>query len=83
MTIHIHGTYRAGVIYPSEPLPLLDNSHVELTVVPSDPISPTEAGPSAPKFMPDDLARWISEVGISVGKLPTDFSRADIYEDHD
>jgi hypothetical protein len=39
--------------------------------------------PKAPKFTGDELRELIAKHSVSVGSLPADFSREDIYSDHD
>ena len=39
--------------------------------------------PKSPKLTPEEFDAIISESSISVGSLPPDFSREDIYSDHD
>jgi predicted DNA-binding antitoxin AbrB/MazE fold protein len=90
MSIHVHAMYREGVIYPDQPLSLPENTEVELTVVPvsgrreSQRAASAEARrPAAPRFSAADLAARLNRHAVSVGALPNDFSRADIYRDHD
>ena len=89
MSIHIHGTYKAGVIYPEQPLALPDDTKVELVVTTSPVGEPdtntAERAPSsdAPRISNEELEDRLRRFGVSVGTLPVDFSRADIYDDHD
>jgi hypothetical protein len=39
--------------------------------------------PKAPKFTAEQLDALIEKYSVSVGSLPVDFSREDIYSDHD
>jgi hypothetical protein len=39
--------------------------------------------PPSPRFTADELRERIAKYGVSVGTLPRDFSRDDIYSDHD
>ncbi len=89
MNFHIHGTYRSGVIYPERPLALPDDTKVELVVT----MSPTDepdanaaeraARSDAPNISDEELEDRLRRFGVSVGTLPVDFSRSDIYDDHD
>jgi hypothetical protein len=90
MSIHVHAMYRAGVIYPDQPLSLPENTEVDLTVVPVSGHRGTQSAasaearrPAAPRFSVADLVARLSRYAVSVGALPNDFSRADIYRDHD
>jgi hypothetical protein len=88
MTINVHATYRAGLIHPDVPLNLPDNTPIELTIVASDAqANPLQAAdpPRAisPRITVDELRSILAKHAVSVGTLPVDFSRADIYEDHD
>jgi hypothetical protein len=94
MTIDINATYRDGVIHPDQPLNLPDNTPVHVRVVPKaegflpDPF-PTNREevlairPKSPRFTAEKLQQLIDKYSVAVGSLPEDFSRADIYSDHD
>lgn len=88
MTINVHATYRDGLIHPAVPLNLPDNTPVEVTIVAND--ANTEAlavtdppRPAAPRITVDELRSLLAKHAVTVGTLPVDFSRADIYSDHD
>jgi hypothetical protein len=92
MSIHVHATYKAGVIYPDRPLNLPENSAIDLTVIPVQAPHATspqpdaddeDVRPAAPRFSADELRARLREHAVSVGTLPVHFSRADIYNDHD
>jgi hypothetical protein len=89
MTIHVHATYRAGLIHPDVPLNLPDNTPVDVTVVANgggQTASSQEGDPPravSPRFTSEQLRELIAKHGVSVGTLPIDFSRSDIYSDHD
>lgn len=88
MTINVHATYRDGLIYPAVPLNLPDNTPVEVTVVASNGTvgAPTESDPPrpvAPRITVDELRSLLAKHAVTIGTLPADFSRADIYSDHD
>jgi hypothetical protein len=92
MAIHVHATYRAGAIHPDQPLALPENTEVDVVIV---PIAKTSGGPAAkepdiaairpksPKMTPEEFRALIAKNAVSVGTLPPDFSREDIYSDHD
>jgi hypothetical protein len=85
MSIHVHATYKAGLIYPDQPLGLADNTEVDLTVIPTNGnrgIS-EQRRPIAPRISVEELAARLSRHAVAVGALSPDFSRADIYRDHD
>jgi hypothetical protein len=92
MTIHTHATYRDGAIHPDQPLGLPDNTEVNVVIVPVENQGgkPTEQQldiaaihPKSPKITPEEFDAIISKHSVSVGSLPPDFSREDIYSDHD
>lgn len=90
MTIQVHATYRAGAIHPDQPLALPDNTEVHVVVVPVEGSTKRTAQeeieairPKAPRFTADDLRERIAKSAVQVGSLPPDFSREDIYSDHD
>jgi cell division septation protein DedD len=96
MAIETDGSYRDGAIYPSQPLPLPENTPVRVVVVPKTTASvappspfPTTREeilairPQSPRITPEEFDALIEKYSISVGSLPPDFSRADIYSEHD
>jgi predicted DNA-binding antitoxin AbrB/MazE fold protein len=89
MSIQIHATYRGGVIHPDRPLGLPENTQIDVMVVPINDQNGIEGGnirairPSAPVLSVQDLASRLQRYAISAVSLPTDFSRSDIYRDHD
>jgi hypothetical protein len=92
MTIHVHATYRAGAIHPDQPLELPDNTEVQVTIVPVVATAGEGSGeqvdidairPKAPRFTAQELHERLAKHAVRVGTLPPDFSREDIYSDHD
>jgi hypothetical protein len=90
MTIQVHATYRAGAIHPDQPLALPDNTEVHVVVVPVSDSTKLAAAddieairPKAPRFTADELRQRLAKSAVQVGSLPPDFSREDIYSDHD
>lgn len=90
MSIQFDATYRAGVIHPKQPLNLPENSEVRVVVVPiGEPakrLSDEEVEaprPKAPRFTGEELRERLAKYAVHVGSLPADFSREDIYNDHD
>jgi hypothetical protein len=86
MSIHIHGTYKSGVIYPEQPLALPDDTKISIVVTPTPEQPSAEVPreqPAAPRISREELEERIARYGVSVGSLPPDFSRDDIYSDHD
>ena len=86
MTRIIHAVYESGVLRPLEPLNLAEKKLVTVTIV-----DETQAENEAP-FLPDpaplsddDFERMLDELasGTALPHLPADFSRADVYADHD
>jgi hypothetical protein len=87
MSIDIDATYRDGAIHPNTPLNLPNNTPVHVHVVTkSDGLPPTEEEalrPPAPRISVEELRTRLAKYAVSVQPLPPDFSRADIYSDHD
>ncbi len=89
MSIDIDATYRDGAIHPQTPLNLPDNTPVRVRVVPNPAPFPTTTEeilairPKSPRFTGEELDAILAKHGVSVGSLPADFSREDIYSDHD
>jgi hypothetical protein len=94
MTIDIDATYRDGALHPETPLNLPENTPVRVRVVPkpassaSAPVPKTREEilairPKAPRITPEEFDALIKKHSVSVGSLPVDFSREDIYSDHD
>ncbi|MGD9720084.1 MAG: hypothetical protein AB7O59_02580 [Pirellulales bacterium] len=83
MSSHIRGKYIAGVIHPDQPLDLPENSQVEFLVLSSGVRNGATARVAAPRFTAEQLRDRIASHSVSIGTLPVDFSRADIYQDHD
>ncbi len=84
----IQATYRDGAFYPDQPLNLPENTPVQVTVMPqrAKELSREEIiamRPTSPRFTGEQLDALIKAHSVSVGSLPPDFSRADIYSDHD
>jgi hypothetical protein len=98
MAIETDSSYRDGAIYPSQPLPLPENTQVRVVVVPKagEPVAPAYPTPfpttreevlanrpQSPRIMPEEFRAIIEKHSVSIGSLPEDFSRADIYSEHD
>jgi hypothetical protein len=86
MTIHANATYRDGALHLAQPLMLPENASVVVTITPTaaQPKADIEAiRPKSPKLTPEEFDAIISKNAVHVGTLPPDFSREDIYSDHD
>lgn len=95
MSIEFDATYRAGALHPDQPIALPENAPVRVLVVERDvpPHVVSTKGlsraeiialrPKSPRFTGDELRALIAKHAVSVGALPPDFSREDIYSDHD
>jgi predicted DNA-binding antitoxin AbrB/MazE fold protein len=85
MSIHIQATYRDGVIYPDQPLALPDATkvEVEVTSVERKVAHTPRTRPKAPQFTAAELEERLRRYAVSGPGLPIDFSREDIYRDHD
>jgi predicted DNA-binding antitoxin AbrB/MazE fold protein len=84
----IEATYRDGAFYPTMPISLPENTRVEVRL-PTEarklrtPEEMLDARPRSPKITSEEFRARIAKYAIRVGTLPADFSRADIYSDHD
>ena len=99
MSLEFDATYRAGALHPDVPLALPENTPVHVVVVEKGaaagdkPRAVSLKGltreqiialrPKAPKLTPEEFDAIVDKYSISVGSLPPDFSREDIYSDHD
>ena len=90
MSIHLHAIYKAGVILPDQPLELPEGAALEVTVTLTEPTHelaqvevPEIMRPSVPSISPEEVQARIDQYAVAVGSLPVDFSRANIYQDHD
>ena len=93
MNLEFEATYRDGALHPETPLNLPDNTHVhvrlepktaaEASVAPPAGIAAGLAPPQSPRITVEEFNALVEKYSISVGALPPNFSRADIYSDHD
>ena len=94
MTIDIDATYRDGAIHPEVPLNLPDNTQVRVRVEPKAAVFPPipfpetrdeilAIRPKSPRITPEEFDELVRKHSVSVGSLPIDFSREDIYSEHD
>jgi predicted DNA-binding antitoxin AbrB/MazE fold protein len=82
----IHAVYENGVFTPTEPVALPDSCEVEF-----EPRLVGNRPPATPVFLsdpdssPEDARRLLDEMAAmgSGHALPADWSRADLYDDHD
>ncbi|HMP07765.1 MAG TPA: hypothetical protein PJ982_15550 [Lacipirellulaceae bacterium] len=89
MSFEFDATYRDGAIQPDVPLNLPNNTPVHVTVA-TKPSAPRRTGdeivarrPKSPRITPEEFRALIANHAVHVGTLPPDFSREDIYSDHD
>jgi hypothetical protein len=94
MNIDLDATYRNGAIYPESPLDLPENTPVYVRIVPKsagffpEPFPTTREEvlafrPKSPRITQEEFDALVEKHSVSVGSLPLDFSREDIYSDHD
>lgn len=94
MNIDVNATYRDGALYPETPLGLPENTPVRVHVVPQaadflpDPFPITREEvialrPQSPRITVEEFNALVEKYSVSVGTLPENFSREDIYSDHD
>lgn len=90
MVIHIEATYENGILRPSEPLDLPNQTPVHLTVVSEESFQDEnslslidESLPEGPMITVEDFRRIMEQNTLRARSLPIDFDRDDIYADHD
>jgi hypothetical protein len=94
MIIDIDATYRDGALHPETPLNLPENTPVRVrvetkpAVFPPIPFPTTREEilairPKSPRITSAEFRARIAKYAVSVGSLPPDFSREDIYSNHD
>jgi hypothetical protein len=89
MTIDIDATYRDGAIHPDTPLNLPNNTPVQIRIVAKNEFGPLTKEqiiflrPKSPRITPEEFRDRIAKYAIKAPPLPPDFSREDIYSDHD
>jgi predicted DNA-binding antitoxin AbrB/MazE fold protein len=86
MTINVQAVYEHGILRPLEPVNLPENERVTITIAEnaqtnSDPKAIAEAS----SISDDEFERLLDELasGPTLPHLSADFSRADVYADHD
>lgn len=78
MSQEFHATYESGVLRLDSPLALPELARV------SGVVTSMAAQPPQPELISDEqFFRELDELALDVLPLPPDFSRADIYLDHD
>ena len=89
MTIEIDATYRDGAFHPNQPFQLPENTPVHVVVTPKTANQPLSCEqilairPTSPRITSEEFRARIAEHAVHVRSLPADFSREDIYSDHD
>jgi hypothetical protein len=88
MTIDIDATYRDGAIHPDTPLNLPNNTPIRVRVLSTAGSKPPTnddnvVPPKSPRITSEEFRERIAKYAVRVGTLPPDFSREDIYSDHD
>jgi hypothetical protein len=79
MSLEFDATYRDGAIYPDAPLGLPDNTPIHVTVA----ARPASAPPTSPRLTVAEFDALFRRHRFTAPPLPDDFSRSDIYSDHD
>ena len=93
MSLEFEATYRDGTVHPESPLDLPNNMPVHVQLIPKTPQegaaaplageTPRLTPPQSPRITVEEFKALVEKYSVSVGTLPPDFSRADIYSDHD
>jgi predicted DNA-binding antitoxin AbrB/MazE fold protein len=78
MNVEIGAIYEGGVLKPDEPLPLVEHQRVSVRVRDDDAVV-------APALSDAEFDRDLEALsnGLRLTSLPADFSRGQIYLDHD
>jgi hypothetical protein len=94
MSIDVNATYRDGALYPETPLNLPENTavRVSITAQSANQASTASTGaekperltpPPSPRITVEEFDALVEKYSFSAPPLPENFSRADIYSDHD
>ena len=81
MSQEFHATYEHGILRLDVPLPLPEQTRV--TGIVSNVESAAAPSVAQKSMSAEEFERQFDELAIDVPPLPADFSRADIYLDHD
>jgi hypothetical protein len=76
MSLEFDATYRDGALYPDAPLNLPNNTPLHVTAA-------AKAPPQSPRLSVEEFDAIFNKNRFTAPSLPDDFSRADIYSDHD
>lgn len=76
MSIEFDATYRDGAIHPDAPLNLPDNTPLHV-------MAAAKATPPSPRLTVEEFDAIFEKHRFAAPSLPENFSRADIYSDHD
>ena len=76
MSLEFDATYRDGAIHPDAPLNLPNNTPLHVTAAAKTP-------PQSPRLTVEEFDAIFKKHRFTAPSLPDDFSRADIYVDHD
>lgn len=87
MTRNVEAVYEHGILRPLEPLDLPENERVTVTIQDHLESENRASWPAVPDAVlsDEDFERLLDELasGPALPHLPADFSRADVYRDHD
>jgi hypothetical protein len=81
MSQEFHATYEHGILRLDVPLPLPEQTRV--TGIVSNVESAAAPSVAQKPMSDEEFERRFDELAIDVPPLPPDFSRADVYLDHD
>jgi hypothetical protein len=81
MSLEFDATYRDGALHPAEPLNLPNNAPVRVVILPA--AAPLAIPPTKPLITAEEFDAIVEKHSFSAPPLPENFSRADIYSDHD
>jgi predicted DNA-binding antitoxin AbrB/MazE fold protein len=82
MSREIRAIYENGLFRPLDPVTLAEHDVVSLVVSPSQTIAPANGRGDETRHR-DDFDEQLEALLFDGPSLPADFSRADVYADHD
>jgi hypothetical protein len=83
MSNEFHATYADGVLKLDVPLALPEQARVTGLVTGVESASGQPIAPAASGLTDEEFEGQMDDLALDVPPLPADFSRADIYLDHD
>jgi predicted DNA-binding antitoxin AbrB/MazE fold protein len=85
MARNVEAVYEHRILRPLEPLDLAESERVTITIHHHSEAKNGASPPAVPDLSDEDFTRLLDELasGPTLPHLPADFSRSDVYLDHD